>query len=215
MRPDQLRDALATVLDGRRLLEHPFYRRWAEGEVSLDELRAYAAQYRHVEAAMPGILQAVVDRESGTAVGTQVARTLADETGVDGAPSHLELFDGFVAALGAAEAPATPATARLVEVLGELAADSTPAGLAGLAAYELQSPEVSASKAGGLRRHYGLDGTAVAFWDTHAVADFDHAEWMLEALAATGVDAGAVSDAAAAAADAWWAFLDEREADRP
>jgi pyrroloquinoline quinone (PQQ) biosynthesis protein C len=32
-----------------RLLGHPFYQRWQEGELAVPELTAYAEQYRHFE----------------------------------------------------------------------------------------------------------------------------------------------------------------------
>jgi hypothetical protein len=41
--------------------------------------------------------------------------------------------------------------------------------------------------------------------------DDDHARWGIEALAALDVPGSRLVDAARSAADAWWAFLDERE----
>ncbi len=49
-----------TALAGRRLLEHPFYRRWEAGEVSMGELAGYAAQYCHFEGYRPGFLTTLV-----------------------------------------------------------------------------------------------------------------------------------------------------------
>jgi pyrroloquinoline-quinone synthase len=213
MNAEQLRSALSRVVADRRLLDHPFYLRWSAGELSRDELRAYAAQYRHVEAALPGILRSIAGGADDQAHGA-VMRTLADEVGGAGVPSHLELFDQFAAALGAPATPASAATERLVDVLSRLAETSTAAGLAGLSAYELQSPEVSATKAAGLRQWYGLAGDAVAFWDAHATADVEHAEWLIGALAGVDSSMESATEAAGAAADAWWAFLDERETSR-
>ena len=48
------------ALAGRRLLEHPFYRRWEAGEVSMGELADYAAQYCHFEDYLPGFLTTLV-----------------------------------------------------------------------------------------------------------------------------------------------------------
>ena len=44
-----------------------------------------------------------------------------------------------------------------------------------LAAYETQAAAVAATKAAGLRRHYGIDGPGVAFWDVHADLEADQA----------------------------------------
>lgn len=199
-RPLRLDDALA----GRLLLDHPFYRRWTRGEVSREELRAYASQYRHFERALPGWLStmALSDEPSLRA---QALRNLADEAG--GAVTHLQLFERFASALGAAEAEASPAMARLCETYAA-AARSAPHGFAALWAYESQSAAVSRTKAAGLRAHHGLDDGACAFWDVHASVEDEHAAWAREALAGTE-DAPAT---ARAAAQAWWSFLDEREA---
>ncbi|MGH9122460.1 MAG: iron-containing redox enzyme family protein, partial [Acidimicrobiales bacterium] len=79
-------------------------------------------------------------------------------------------------------------------------------------AYETQAAEIAASKAEGLRRHYGLDERATKFWGVHAGLEATHARWSVDALALVSDDADAVSAAVREGADAWWAFLDEREA---
>ena len=80
-----------------------------------------------------------------------------------------------------------------------------------LAAYETQAAAVAATKAAGLRRHYGIDGPGVAFWDVHADLEADHADWTASALAATAASPAQVTSAAADGARAWWQFLDERQ----
>jgi pyrroloquinoline-quinone synthase len=204
MDADRLDAVLQARLDGRRLLDHPFYQRWSRGEVSVEELRAYAAQYRHFEAALPQHLEAI----SGDAALRDVAlRNLADEQ------THLELFDAFAAALGEAQPAApSPAMQSLLDVYQDARARSAAEGFAALLAYEAQSPDVAASKAAGLREHGILDGDGLAFWDAHATLDRDHAAWALDALSTCGAGAQQVGDSIEAAAAAWWAFLDEREA---
>jgi len=51
-----VRAVVAANLEGRWLLDHPFYRRWEAGQLSEAELASYAGQYRHVERALPGVL---------------------------------------------------------------------------------------------------------------------------------------------------------------
>ena len=80
-----------------------------------------------------------------------------------------------------------------------------------LAAYETQAAAVAATKAAGLRRHYGIDGPGVAFWDVHADLEADHADWTASALAATAASPAQVTSAAADGARAWSQFLDERQ----
>ena len=84
-----------------------------------------------------------------------------------------------------------------------------------MAAYETQASAIAATKGAGLRRWYGMDEAGTEFWDVHAQMDADHGEWALHALAELGADADEVADAARRAADAWWALLDEREAEAP
>ena len=211
MDAERLNQALRARLRDRWLLDHPFYRRWTAGEVSVAELRDYAAQYRHFEAMVPAQLRAVAASAADRpALREQALRNLADEAGT---PSHLDLFERFATALQApAQATPSPAMSHLLDTFTIAAERDAAAGFAALLAYEVQAADVSASKAAGLREHGILDGDGLEFWDVHARVDGDHAEWALQALAASGANEDDVVAAAGAAADAWWEFLDEREA---
>jgi pyrroloquinoline quinone (PQQ) biosynthesis protein C len=143
-----------------------------------------------------------------------VEANLADELGAP-AP-HTELFESFAQAAGAAaDVPASPATEALVGAVRAAAATDPIAALAMVAAYEVQAADIAASKGNGLRRHYGMDAIGTRFWDVHVTQEVEHAGWSEAALADLGADAGAVQAAARLAADAWWSFLDEREALAP
>jgi pyrroloquinoline quinone (PQQ) biosynthesis protein C len=205
---------LVEVLRDRRLLAHPFYRRWEAGTLQPGELAAYAAQYRHFEAALPDVLEQVVAQIDDPTARALVQANLDDERGAP-AP-HLELFEGFARAVGApADTDAAPATSALVGLYLSVADGSPVAALAALAAYEVQASEIAASKADGLRARYGVTEDGTRFWDVHSDADEAHGEWIVEALAALAVDPDEVREGATAAASAWWAFLDEREAAAP
>jgi pyrroloquinoline-quinone synthase len=207
---DQLFDE---ALSGRRLLTHLFYRRWEAGQLQRWELAAYAAQYRHFEQALPDVLEAVASGLDAGPARASVQANLDDERGAP-AP-HLDLFDTFAEAVGAEPAPPTAATAALVGLHRSLAVSDPVAALAALAAYESQAPGIATSKALGLRAHYGLHSDQTRFWDVHGTMDADHADWTLDALSALGGDEQAVRRGARTAADAWWAFLDERQAEAP
>lgn len=205
---------LVEVLQDRRLLAHPFYRRWEAGTLERGELAAYAAQYRHFEAVLPDVLERVVGRIDDPTARRLVQANLDDELGVP-AP-HLELFDGFADAVGApAAADASPATAVLVSLYTAVADESPVAALASLAAYEVQAAEIAGSKAEGLRLRYGVTDEGARFWDVHSGVDEVHGTWIVDALAAVAADSDEVRHAASAAASAWWAFLDERQAQAP
>ncbi len=204
---------IGAALAGRRLLGHPFYRRWEAGEVSLGELAGYASQYHHFESYLPGFLEALVASLPDGPGRDLIAANLADETG-DPVP-HVELFERFASALGAREAAPSPAMANLLGVHDGLLAQGAPHGLAGFLAYECQAADVARAKADGLQRHYGLDDNAGLFWAHHADVDVRHAEWARGAFDSLDCRPELFEPSVRASADAWWAFLDERDAARP
>jgi pyrroloquinoline quinone (PQQ) biosynthesis protein C len=210
MHTERIREALAEALAGRQLLTHPFYRRWEAGTLAEGELAAYAEQYRHLERALPATLN---DIAAGLAEGharTLVESNLADELGAP-AP-HAALFESFARAAGAAsEAEPTPATSALLAAVRRAAAVDPVAALAMVAAYEVQAADIAASKAEGLRRHYGMDARGTRFWDVHTTQEVVHADWSIDALASLEADPDVVCAAAQVAAEAWWDFLSERE----
>ncbi len=211
---NRLEQALAAALDGRMLLTHPFYVRWEAGELAPVELAAYSSQYRHFEAMLPGLLGDLADQlmsEGSVEAARAISANLDDELGNPG--PHLELFDRFVAAVGGTSAQPTPATGALASTYTDLVIEGAVAGLAGLAAYETQASAIAGSKAEGLRLHYGIDDQGTAFWDVHAAMEADHGDWIVDALASLDAEPVQVNAAARRGADAWWAFLDDREAE--
>lgn len=202
-------DDLDLVLRDRRLLEHPFYRRWERGEVSTEELASYAAQYRHFEEFLPKYLARLVAVLPDGPTRELVAANLADELG-DPVP-HVEMFGRFAHAVGATEEPPSSAIAQLLKTYEDLLSESPAAALAGFVAYESQSSGIAQTKAAGLRRDHGLSEYEVSFWTHHAEIDVRHGEWARHAVDAIAGDPNELRDATRRAADAWWAFLDERE----
>ena len=196
------------VLDGRRLLSHPFYRRWEAGELGDGELAAYASQYEHFERQLPRTLEAIIEACEPGEARDVIQSSLDDELGAPRA--HVELLGSFLDAVGAAPAAPTKATAALVELYDGAAARGAALAVGVVAGYELQAAHVARTKAEGLRRFYGLDDGGTEFWDVHATMDETHGSWMLEA--ASTLDTDAVLAGVDASAGAWWRFLDEREA---
>lgn len=210
MQTTDLEAALDEGAAGYRLLDHPFYRRWEAGLLERRELASYAAQYRHFEAALPGFLERLAATVPPGPARQAVLDNLADELGDPVA--HLELFERFGASVGAAEEVPGRAARSLGEAYDEVLGAGPVAALAGLLAYERQAPDVAASKAEGLRAHYGLPGHDTAFWDHHAEVDVAHARWTTAALASLDPDPVTVREATRRIARAWWEFLDERQA---
>ena len=210
----QLDVLVADALHDRRLLDHPFYRRWEAGTLERSELASYAGQYRHFERSLPVVLERVAEALPEGADRRMVEANLEDELGRPEA--HTVMFERFAAAVGApATSEPTPATAELVAYYDSRARHDPVAALAALAVYEVQAPLIAASKAEGLRAHYGVNETGTRFWDVHAEIDALHAQWALDVVAAVAGRPADIEGAVHEAAAAWWAFLDEREADAP
>ncbi len=210
MHTHEMSEVLAEAVVGRRLLTHPFYRRWEAGTLAEGELAAYAEQYRHIERELPVTLSAIVAALPDGRSRKLVEANLADELGRP--EPHVGLFESFATAAGAApEALPTPTTKAMLSLVRTCASTDPLAALGMVAAYEVQAADIAASKADGLRRHYGFDDEGTRFWDVHRTQERQHAGWSTEALAAAGADPDVVLAAAIVSADSWWLFLSERE----
>ncbi len=206
-----LEAAFDQAISGRHLLEHPYYQRWQDGVLSMEDLGAYAQQYRHVERCLPSVLAAISDRLGDGTAGQLVRATLRDEQSQP--RPHAELFEGFAVAVGATEQVAATTTTRELVALYDGAASHDPiAALSVIGAYELQAAAVAATKGESLRCHYRLGADGTEFWDVHAELEHAHGAWTVEALCALGAAASTVLEFAAMSASAWWGFLDERDA---
>jgi len=202
-------DVLLEALQGRQLLNHPFYKRWEAGELHDGELKLYAEQYRHFERTLPEFLAKLVKILPEGSAKKLVEENLADEVGP---PSHIELFQRFALAVGADDAAISPAMSALLGAYDEVLSRGGEWGLAGLLAYESQGAAIAVSKAEGLRQHYDVSDENVTFWRLHGELEDDHANWTLDALAELAPDLENVREGVGLVADAWWTFLDEREA---
>ena len=201
------------VISGRHLLKHPFYQRWLAGDLTLEDLRAYAGQYYKFEAAFPGYLTKVLAKLDTAADRKVLLQNLVDEEG--GTESHLEMFARFGKALGLTReqlesAQVKNSTRVLLDTFAIATADASPAeGLVTLYAYESQAAEVAASKTESLMSCYGLKpGDGTDFWSVHAQADELHSAWERELLERLIRDPKPVVAAAGRASDALWGFLD-------
>jgi pyrroloquinoline-quinone synthase len=195
------------------LLDHPFYRAWVAGELTMEDLGDYAGQYRHVEQALPATLEATAALLPFGESRRLVEDNLADERSRP--RPHMELLEDFAASVGADTIKAlSPATAALVSTYQSAAQAGPVAALAVIGAYEVQAGEVASTKAASLRSQYRLGAVATQFWDIHAQLEDSHANWTAEALDELNASPADVYRYAAASAEAWWSFLDEREASR-
>lgn len=164
----------------QHLLQHPFYQAWSRGELSLDALRDYAAQYYHHVAAFPTYLSAVHAQTNEAEVRRHILSNLIDEEA--GTPNHPELWLQFAESLeldraqvkGAAQ---WPETKKLIEDFRSCCGTrGTGTGLAALYAYESQIPSVSEKKIEGLKKYYGFSNPdGYQYFTVHIEADREHA----------------------------------------
>jgi pyrroloquinoline-quinone synthase len=205
-------DSLENATSDRRLLDHSFYKAWAAGSLTIDDLRAYSKQYWRQVEAFPGYLESVGSRLQSEKARGIVAANLSDE--LDG--DHPGLWLDFARALGAAEtevrdSAANAHTESCVSAFGDACRDSEPAFALGMLwGYESQTPEVARTKVQGLRDHYGIDGDGVTYFELHGELDVEHASELVEAIREEAGEGAAeiVAAGARAGAEAIWRLLD-------
>ena len=197
-----------------RLLDHPFYRAWADGTLTTEDLRFYSAQYWNQVEAFPGYLEALADRlpESSEARAS-VLENLADERDGD----HPGLWLKFAEAVGA-DAPSVQATPAEEETLACIARfeaavrERSPLYALGMIyGYESQTPDVCETKISGLRDLYGVRGPGLEYFELHGHLDVEHAGELAAAIAelsASEEDLREAEEGAAAGARAIRGLLD-------
>jgi pyrroloquinoline-quinone synthase len=169
------------------VLEHPFYTRWEQGELTREELAAYAGEYRHAVVAL--------------ARAARTARLHADEEA-----SHIALWDDFASALGTEAREPLPETRCCATAWA--AGDDELGAAAILYAIEAGQPAISETKLRGLVEHYGFsdDSPAVEYFAVHGERDHEHAAEARAVL--EGSDDPRLVGLAEAALAANWALLD-------
>lgn len=210
------------------LLCHPFYKAWAAGELSRDDLREYAQDYYHHVEAFPSYLAALGMRLEEGELRRAVLANMCDEKGVEGrkgrnAVPHSELWLDFAEGMGSSRnlewhSPA-PEIRQLIGHFHRVASDASPEeALAAFYAYESQVPRIAQEKELGLREMYGADDKTCGYFSLHATADVYHSRvWRTQLekrIEAHPEAADAALDAAENAARALWKALDGIDARR-
>ena len=202
------------------LLCHPFYQAWSKGELTREELAAYAEQYLPHVAAFPTYLSALHSHLPDNDLRRKVLENLIDEEGIgspDGRP-HSDLWRDFARGMGANGAQPVKEVSELISTFRTLTAQDTLFALAAFYAYESQVPRVAAEKERGLRELYGADAKTYRYFTLHKTADVHHAsvwgELIQEQVANDPAKADAALNAAETAAAALWRALDGIERER-
>src|SRR6202140_4520138 len=209
------------------LLCHPFYKAWSAGELTRNDLRAYAEDYYpHVEA-FPGYLAQLGIRLEEGELRRAVLSNMTDEKGREdsfGEPerSHAELWLDFVEGVGGSRVPKRQPVGevrKLISWFQRVASEGTPEeALAAFYAYESQGPRLAQEKDGGLRELSDADEKTGGYFPWHAIADVHHAQvWRTQLekrVQANPETAEKALVAAESAAKALWTVLDSVEARR-
>jgi pyrroloquinoline-quinone synthase len=174
------------------LLCHPFYKAWAAGDLSREDLREYARHYYHHVQAFPCYLAEFALRLEEGELRRAVLANMIDEkgkagkSGKDAAP-HVELWLDFAEGMGARRDMQWHLPVRQISELmrhfHSVASDGTPEqALAAFYVYESQVPRIAREKERGLREMYGADDKTCGYFALHATADVYHANVWREQL---------------------------------
>jgi pyrroloquinoline-quinone synthase len=228
MNSTQFFERLEATIARYDLLSHPFYKAWAAGELTRDDLREYARQYFHHVEAFPSYLAELALRLDEGELRRAVLANMCDEKGsADGAGKdavpHSELWLDFAEGMGARRdmlfhLPVAE-VAELLHHFHAVASEGSPEeALAALYVYESQVPRVAKEKERGLREMYGADDKTCGYFALHATADIYHSNvWRTQLekrLAANPEAAQAALDAGEETARMLWQALDGIEAKR-
>jgi pyrroloquinoline-quinone synthase len=186
------------------VLEHPFYQRWSDGDLTREELAFYAGQYRHAVVALADASTSAAAKAE-LSIRPELEQHAAEET------SHISLWDEFASIVGGdAGAAAEPETAACAETWAGAERD-TLAQLVAMYAIESGQPAISETKRAGLIERYGFsDGPATAYFTLHAQLDHEHAaaERALIEERLADADEDALLNEAEAVLRANWELLD-------
>lgn len=161
---------LDTLIKEHSLLKHPFYVRWTQGELKLEDLRVYAKEYYHLVKRVPGIVVRVRDRIPEQ-YGERFQK-LADENHQEEL-EHIGLWERFARSL---DVPLkelqsyipSKKTKEAVATMEHLAERSFGDGVVVMYSLELDLPAIAQTKKQGLKDFYELTSEdAHCYFDEH------------------------------------------------
>jgi pyrroloquinoline-quinone synthase len=210
------------------LLCHPFYKAWAAGQLTSQDLCEYAQDYYHHVDAFPTYLAELGIRLDEGELRRAVLANMSDEKGTEDAfgeasQAHSELWLDFAEGMGSRR---NLGGHKPLKEVGELtgffhrvASEGSPEeALAAFYAYESQVPRVAKEKARGLQEMYDADERTTAYFTLHTTADVYHSQvWKQQLGKRVDAHPELAEKALAAgenAAKALWTALDGIEARR-
>jgi pyrroloquinoline-quinone synthase len=160
---------LEEVRERYDVLRHPFYVRWSEGTLTIEELARYSGQYRHAVVALAGATAAAASSPEAGADAPELSEHAAEEA------AHVELWDEFVSAVGGdAAAEPNAETRACADVWSGEEARPFLHTLVAMYSIESTQPAISATKQEGLARHYDI--SSAAYFEVHRQRDVEHSD---------------------------------------
>lgn len=137
-----------------KLLEHPFYRAWMNGDISPLQLSRYSSSYMDFIERIPSYWQNILD---GFSINDKTAEEIVSEE-----KEHIALWNKWSSKL-----PKADLYPVMTAVLNEFEKMNPSELLGALHAFEIQQPGVAATKKEGLLRHYGFTPDTTTYFDEH------------------------------------------------
>lgn len=137
-----------------KLLDHPFYKNWSEGKVSITKLSEYGKSYLELISFIPELWKSITKDLN---VENEVSeRIIEDEQ------RHIDLWNKWIEKL-----PKVERSASLKYVIDQISVLSPSSRLGALQSFEIQQPEVAETKKAGLINHYGVAPEELDYFDEH------------------------------------------------
>jgi pyrroloquinoline-quinone synthase len=218
-----VRELFKMVGERRSFGRHPLWHKIAQGKVSREGMKIFAAQFFLQVREFPRAISALHSRCYDSLERLKLAESLyEEETGkISGSEPHPELFIRLGTGLGMkreemTEAKPLASTAALIDWFELSTKDRSFAeGIAAInVAAEGQVPGNFAPFARALEKNFGLKPEQVAFFDVHEIADRDHSDvgdHVLSHAHLTKEEQAKVRAAAERSVDLWWQFFDGME----
>ena len=196
--------AIDEVVAARELQDHPFMLAWSGGDLSRDDLRAFAGQFFHLVDALPRC----VSRIHASTADVRLRRPLVGIlTALDGQPpTPADLWLQTCASLGlfsdsVRSAPIAAGAEQCLFALSRVASSGPVEGLAALYALLRGMPVICRLQREALNAHYGMHGgPGLAFFDSFGYQADAHTRTLRELLTLT-IDSEAATFAAQSAAN--------------
>ncbi|MBI2675287.1 MAG: CADD family putative folate metabolism protein [Candidatus Aenigmarchaeota archaeon] len=211
------RKKLVSEIGRKHISQHPFYRLWKEGKLSIEHLQTYAKQYHKFVRSFPRFVASVYSSCHDADTRRRILGNLIEEETGNFEKPHDELWLQFAEALAVKKkhvilSEEFKETNEAVKAFESLSKKSLIEGAACLLSYEFQIPEIARLKKEGLKKFYGIKGKkSLEFFDKHQEVDIEHSKvWLdlLEKFARTKGDRRAAIKSLRQGLEAQWLLLD-------